>query len=655
MLKRLLSLLLFALLIAGCSSTSFMSEEQIKKELGVSTIPGQENFPEADAVILWETHEVKTEINTNYDFETTETVHVVKKLFKNIESNSIEEIYVNSGEIISGLKARTLQPDGTEVVLGKDDYYTVTGAGAQYELYSEGKLIKFTFPALKKNSIIEYAYSITRERAFLTDQWNIQDVIPKLINKYKLTVPVAVITPKVHGGLGWDWNYNFFNCEKVEPTSFKGTNESIAFEWVMKDIPAFEEEPEMPSPRNYLEYVKFAPHYFKTWSDVSEWYYKKLFEPKISISSKIRQKAAELTQNCSSEVQKIEALYKYVQKIRYIAIDINNSGLVPHSPESIMDNSYGDCKDKSLLLLCLLKSLDIKADPVLVKTSNMGVLSPRFPCWSFNHMITKVKTKDGASYWLDGTAEFCTLGEIPSMDEGVNALVLHEDGTGSIERIPESKCLDNIKDYSVNLDISNNKDGIFNINIKYIGEFNTENRYFFKDKTTEEIIKHCKSLVANDYLNAEFSNCKVTYVDDSVATVSLSFDIKVPGLLQEQQDLLLLNYDPFSLANNSKWLVKDKREFPVDFGFPSKFKKHFTITLPENKFVLKSLPKNENLSDAGIDYKKVYNSSSQRNVSINEELTINNRYISAGSYPLVRRNWEIIKNKSSEKLIFRTN
>lgn len=655
MYKKLVLFLFCALIVAGCSNTSFISESKIKEELGIKTLPEQENYPEADAVTLWETHDVKTDINSNYDFESTETIHIVKKLFKNIDQHDVVTIYLNSGEMIGGLKARVLQPDGTEIVLGQDDFFTTTGVGGEEMLYSDGKEIKFTFPALKKNSIIEYTYAITRDNAFLHDQWNIQDFSPKLINKYSMTVPLVVITPKVHGGLGWDWNYNFFNCERVEPTSFKGINESIAFEWVMKDIPAFEDEPGMPSPRNYLQYVKFAPHSFKTWNDVSEWYYKKRFEPVISLSSTVINKALELTQNCSTELQKIEAVYKYVQKIRYIAVSINNSGLIPHSPESIIDHNYGDCKDKSILLICLLKSLGIKAEPVLVKTNDLGILSPGFPCWSFNHMIAKVTTKNNGKYWLDGTGEFCTLGELPAMDENTNALVLHEDGTGTIESIPGSRASDNIEDYAINLNLSDQKDGIFNIRIKYTGELNSKTRYFFKDKTNEEIIKHCKSLVANDFLNAEFSNCKVTYVDDSTASSILSFDVKVHNLLQQQQDLYLLNYDPFAVVKNLKWLVKDKRQYPLDFGYPNKVTKNITIKIPDSKLTLKSLPKDESISSQAVNYKKAYKNNGNNVITVNEELAIENKYASPVAYSLIKKNWESIKNKSSEKLILISN
>lgn len=655
MYKNLVLILFCAVILTGCSNTSFISENKIKEELGLKNLPEQENFPEADAITLWETHDVKTDINTNLDFETTETVHIVKKLFKNIDKNDVVSIYLNSGDIIAGLKARVLQPDGSEIVLGKDDFYTSTGVGGNEELYSDSKMIRFAFPSLKKNSIIEYTYSITKDQAFLKDKWSIQDFSPKLINKYRMVVPIAIVTPKVQGGWGWDWRYSFFNCDRIEPVSYKGTNGTIAFEWVLKDIPGFEEEPGMPAPLNYLEYVKFAPHTFGNWNDVSNWYYKKQFEPVISISSAIKEKAGELTKNCSSELQKIDSVYKFVQKMRYISINIDNSGYIPHSPESILEHGYGDCKDKSLLLLCLLRSLGIKTEPVLVKTNDYGFLNPSFPCWSFNHMIVRVTLSSGAKYWLDGTSEFSVLGDLPAMDEGTNALVLHEDGTSSIEKIPESSAADNTESYSINLDLLNKKDGVFNISIKYTGELNSEHRYFFKDNTNEEIVKHCKSLVANDFLNAEFSNCKVTYIDGINASTILSFDVNVHNLIQQQQDISLLNYNPFSIISNLKWLVKDKRQYPLYFSYPSKIIKDIKIKMPDDKFTLKSLPKNEDISSSVLSYKKNYHNRDKGEISVSEELTIGSKYVNPVSYSLIKKNWETIKNKSNEKLILMSN
>jgi hypothetical protein len=85
-----------------------------------------------------------------------------------------------------------------------------------------------------------------------------------------------------------------------------------------------------PAYTNYLKYVKFAPSNWKSWDDISNWYYIKLYKPKVIITDRINNKAKELTQNCSNEIEK---LFDYVQSIRYVAIELGRGGIIPNSPE----------------------------------------------------------------------------------------------------------------------------------------------------------------------------------------------------------------------------------------------------------------------------------------------------------------------------------
>jgi transglutaminase-like putative cysteine protease len=65
------------------------------------------------------------------------------------------------------------------------------------------------------------------------------------------------------------------------------------------------------------------------------------------------------------------------KNIRYVAIDIGNSGIVPHDADSVLANAYGDCKDHAVLYSALLKAKGIQSETVLINLGEAYTL----PTW----------------------------------------------------------------------------------------------------------------------------------------------------------------------------------------------------------------------------------------------------------------------------------
>ena len=51
----------------------------------------------------------------------------------------------------------------------------------------------------------------------------------------------------------------------------------------------------------------------------------------------------------------------------------------PHSPDRVMQQRFGDCKDKSYLLCTLLQAMNIEASPVLISTSYKKTITNWLP------------------------------------------------------------------------------------------------------------------------------------------------------------------------------------------------------------------------------------------------------------------------------------
>ena len=99
-----------------------------------------------------------------------------------------------------------------------------------------------------------------------------------------------------------------------------------------------------------------------------------------------------------------EALRFVQSDIRYVSISIGTNSHRPYAPAVVLHRRYGDCKDKSALLVTILRDLGINAKPVLVSVSYRKGFGDWLPSPKlFDHAIVRVEL-DGRQYWLDPTA-----------------------------------------------------------------------------------------------------------------------------------------------------------------------------------------------------------------------------------------------------------
>lgn len=183
-----------------------------------------------------------------------------------------------------------------------------------------------------------------------------------------------------------------------------------------------------------------------SWEAVGRWY-RHLLSGLPRDPPEIRELAAELTGGLQEPRQRLEALLAYLrQKVRYVAVEVGIGGYRPSPPAEVLSRKWGDCKDKSLLLVDLLRQVGIAAYPALILSARDRRIETAFPSPSqFNHLIVAVPrdavaTGDGdpvadGYLFLDPTQ---TLGSARWLHPGVqdqDALIVTEDG-GFLARTP---------------------------------------------------------------------------------------------------------------------------------------------------------------------------------------------------------------------------
>jgi lipoprotein NlpI/transglutaminase-like putative cysteine protease len=142
---------------------------------------------------------------------------------------------------------------------------------------------------------------------------------------------------------------------------------------------------------------------FKDWQDVQAWG-RELFDQPGG-NADVAARAREIAARAGGDARRrVEAALQFVQQdIRYFSMSFGESSHRPAAPAKVLAQRFGDCKDKSLLLISLLREMGITAHPVLVSQSFRGDVD-RWPAIhsAFDHAIVAVEL-DGTAYWVDAT------------------------------------------------------------------------------------------------------------------------------------------------------------------------------------------------------------------------------------------------------------
>lgn len=213
-----------------------------------------------------------------------------------------------------------------------------------------------------------------------------------------------------------------------EPEIRTGRPGRTIYRWELADQPRIDPEPAMPPLADLAPYVEVST--FRDWDAFSSWYHH-LIRGQFHTSPAIQAKVEELTAGCTTDVERVRALYAFVvSEVRYIAWEFGVHGFQPYRADTIFTRRFGDCKDKATLLCTMLDEVGIEAYPVLIHATRQRAREDlALPLiHHFNHCIAYLPGVGPDGWFLDGTAEHHRADELPLMDRGARVLVVRKDG-----------------------------------------------------------------------------------------------------------------------------------------------------------------------------------------------------------------------------------
>lgn len=183
------------------------------------------------------------------------------------------------------------------------------------------------------------------------------------------------------------------------------SKDAVEFTWDFRNVPAVPIEDSLPAWFDPDQWVQLSD--FRTWAEVNQWALK-LFESANAspLSADLAEKIGEWKQIPNQEQQILAALQFVQDEVRYFGIEIGASSEKPTDPSTVFSRRFGDCKDKSLLFVAILRALGIQAWPVLVNsTVGRSIQSWQPSASAFDHCIAEIQSY-GQTYFLDPTMTY---------------------------------------------------------------------------------------------------------------------------------------------------------------------------------------------------------------------------------------------------------
>jgi hypothetical protein len=175
-----------------------------------------------------------------------------------------------------------------------------------------------------------------------------------------------------------------------------------------------------------------------TWKDFGSWYADS-FEEKTKPGAKLKETVSQITAGLTTNLQKLEAIFNYVQKnVRYEQVYLALGEFIPNDCSVILERGYGDCKDYSALIYAMAKAAGITTSPAICFRGRGQLAFEDIAVSQFNHVIIHY-TQDNNDYWLDGTNRSGIFGVTTSDLINQYALIVNKEN-------PYIKQISNIED-----------------------------------------------------------------------------------------------------------------------------------------------------------------------------------------------------------------
>ncbi len=392
-------------------------------------------------------------------------------------------------------------------------------------------------------------------------------------------------------------------------------------------------------PSWYDDYKRVSLSTFESWESVVNWALPLYnYDPKtvesIVTPLIVKDNEEETIINCINLVQ---------NEVRYLGMESGINAYKPHNPLQVYKQRYGDCKDKSLLLVSLLRSAGVESYPLLVNTSYRHTVDSKPPSNSaFDHCVVLLNY-GGIEYVVDPTISN-QGGDLDSRStphygkgllvaEGQTELYELEDRWNAFLHVNETIDFDSIGGPAT-----------LEVQSIYKGGKADGIRNYFLTSSKDEIQKSYLNYYSNLYPSIE-SNGEIVISDNNQRTsneLTITEKYLIPEYwLPDEEMGLYAEIYPIILESEINYPQSATRKMPYSIGDNLKFIQTTQVNFPEPWNVETSV---QNIQGDGFKYQGIVTYSDQV-LKVTHSYERTKRYIEGDEFPLFLSKHNEIQNE----------
>ncbi len=575
-------------------------------------------------------------------------------------------------EKLEALKASTYNVENGKVMetsIGKADVFSEKHS--KYYIYK-----KFTFPALKEGSIIEYSYQVKSDFIRNLQPWEFQGEYPVLWSEYEADIPeffkYVILSQGYHSFFINDTkksrvNFSFTQHVDRGPGNFatqvKSGIQNISLPgdidlhtWIMKDVPPLKPEPFTTTFRNAIAKIEFQLNeirypeqlptfYLETWEKVSADLWK---EEKFGLAINrpnnwLDDEVQNITKGAATEKEKAEKVYAYVQ--RNFTCNEQNRMYITDGLKEVFKNKTGSVADINLLLIAMLRNSKIDAEPVILSTRSNGYTHEIYPLMDrFNYVIAHVML-DNASVYLDATEPRLAFGKLPQEVYNGHARLIKKETAVAVYLDTDS-----LKETSyTNVMFFNiDKAGVEGMMDHKLGFYQSlDTRDEMAKTTTAEMLKKIQENFSED---TKISNLSIDSLKKLDQPVGIKYDIALK--LFEDADIVYFN-PMLSEAIKKNPFAASQRFYPVEMPYTKEDNYTLHMEIPKG-YKVDELPKsvrfNLNEDEGMFEY---IISNNGENIQMRCRLVLRKANFVNEDYESLREFYSFIVKKEAEQIVFK--
>ena len=376
------------------------------------------------------------------------------------------------------------------------------------------------------------------------------------INFYKHALPKELEFPVVINEGGWT-KYN----------------------WTTGEMPALILEPLTPPPGDIAPFLAVSP--FFDWKYIIDME-RRLLSKNAIPDERVKRITARIVKGAKSDEDKVALIYHWIQKnIRYISIKGSiGSGWGGHPAWLTLQNQFGDCIDKAILMTAMLTSCEIEAEVAALMTNGREQLMDKLPVLHGNHAITRV-TLNSKAFYLDSTGSNLRYPSLYSADQGCVAFLPKSGKTEMIT--PHNPSSNQLRlDYKIRM----NADGEIVVWRKETstGQTEADKRDFLTGIKEKDRREGYMREAANLSPKGQLVTFKDTGVEDLSKPVESYVKWKLPNYVQRSGKLRYFNLPYVGTSFRQISLPKRKNDLFIDSSYLQL--KDYEIIIPKEYKIL---------------------------------------------------------------------